>query len=356
MSDFASPMRPTSAAAADATTIEPTMAAGPRIEIGVVVLNLDGAAHVVHCLDSLAECVPAPARVVVVDNASRDDTLERVRAWAAERGLPLSESMDDDPPPEPPGREPWLRLVSVTRHRGCSGGNNVGLRALLRDPAISHLVMLDNDTEVEPDYFGELAAAIRQVPDVGMLSGTIYHFDDRDRVWYAGGRTIPWRALVEHLLHVPDDGRPVPTEFVTGCAMVVSRALLERIGPMPECYFPVYMEDADYSFAARASGMPVMYAPRPVVYHKIGSTVGRATVSPRAKFMDTRHRGFYVRRNFRGWQRAAAVAYLLVTKPGRAVVEVLRGRPSMAAALVRGMASGLLSPRAYEESPPLRRD
>jgi GT2 family glycosyltransferase len=322
--------------------------------IGVVVLNYDGAGHLVHCLDSLLACDPRPERVAVVDNASSDDSVARVRAWAAATRGALAECVDDEPPAaRAVGEdEPWLLLVRVTRHRGCSGGNNAGLRALLRDRRLTHFLMLDNDTEVEPRYFAELAAAVEMAPGAGMLSGTIYHFDDRSRVWYAGGRAVPWRALVEHLLEVPHDTRPVPTEFVTGCAMVVSRALLERIGPMPECYFPVYMEDADYSLRALRSGLPVMYAPGPVVYHRIGSTVGRAAVSPRARYMDTRHRGFWVRRNFRGWRRGAAIAYLVVTKPARAAVELLRGRPAMAGALLRGVTSGLLSDDAHRAPAP----
>ena len=213
--------------------------------------------------------------------------------------------------------------------------------------------MLDNDTEVAPDYFGALGEALDCRPDAGMISGTILDFHDRSSVQYAGGDSVPWRALVRHRYHVPADPRPSPTDFVTGCAMVVSRELLERVGPMPECYFPVYVEDAEYSFRARAAGLPVLYAPRPVVYHKMGSTVGRAPVSPAAKYMETRHRAFYVRRNFRGFARVAGTVYLIATKPTRAAVELLRGRPAMASAYFRGIISGLTSSAARQEPPAL---
>src|SRR5690606_38527193 len=84
---------------------------------GVVVLNLDGARHLDLCLDSLRACDPPPARVVVVDNASRDDSVARVRDWARSRAVPLSESVDDEVP-DPPSLAagaPWLHLVRVTR-------------------------------------------------------------------------------------------------------------------------------------------------------------------------------------------------------------------------------------------------
>lgn len=321
----------------------------PRV--GVVVLNHNGARHVVPCLESLLKCDPPPTRVVVVDNGSPDDSVARVRAWAAERSVELGELVDDELPQEG-APAPLVTLLRLTRHRGSPAGNNAGLRVLLRDAPLTHFLLLDNDTEVAADYFARLADAIRTVPDVGMLSGTIYHFDDRSRVWYAGGRSIEWRALVLHRTDVPPDDRPVPTEYVVGCAMVVSRQLVERIGPLPECYYPVYVEDAEYSHRARMTGLPVLYAPAPVVYHKIGSTVGRAVVNPKARYMDTRHRGFYARRNFRGFTRLAALAYLAATKPGRAFVELLRGRPAMAWAIFSGVLSGLFSADARRESTP----
>lgn len=328
-----------------------TTPASPTVAVGTVVLNFRGSRHIEQCLASLLVCEPAPARVLVVDNGSPDDSVELIRAWASRNEVELSELVDDELPSG--GTLPTrFALLRLTGHRGSPAGNNAGLRVLLREQALTHFLLLDNDTEVAPDYFAELERAIGAVPDVGMLSGTIFHFDDRERVWYAGGRTIHWRALVAHLTEVPDDRSPVPTGYVVGCAMVVSRGMVERLGPLPECYYPVYSEDAEYSLRARRTGLPVMYAPGPVVYHKIGSSVGRAVVSPAAMYMDTRHRGFYVRRNLAGWERAAAMLYLAVTKPGRAFVELLRGRPAMAGAILRGAGSGLFSRAASRESAP----
>jgi len=72
-------------------------------------------------------------------------------------------------------------------------------------------------------------------------------------------------------------------------------------------------------------------------------------------YLLARHRPFYVRRNLRGLTRAAAIAYLLATKPARAAAELLRGRPAMARAVLVGTLSGLLSPDARRETPPLAR-
>ena len=323
----------------------------PRV--GVVVLNWNGLADTLECLDSLHAASPAPEVVVVVDNGSRDDSVAGVRAWARRAGLDLREVVGDERLAA--DERPQLVLVRLAENRGFAGGNNAGLRLLHRRRDVSHVLLLNNDAAVAPDYFGALAAALRAAPEAGLLSGTIYDHADRAKVWYAGGASLPRRALVLHHEVRPPGDAPLPTAFVTGCAMVVSRRALDTIGALPECYFPAYVEDAEYSLRAHEAGLPVLYAPAPVVYHKLGATAGRSDVSPFVAYLLARHRPFYVRRNLHGLTRLAAIAYLVATKPARAAVELLRGRPAMARAILAGTASGLLSRDAWRETAPLSR-
>lgn len=303
---------------------------------GVVVINWNGADDTLACLESLHAATPRPNHVVVVDNCSADDSLDRIRNWAAAGGVPLLE-MDADAGGEPR----WLTLIRSTTNRGYSGGNNVGLRFLREHSDATHFLLLNNDATVAADFFREMNAALDDRPDAGLLTGTIYQEPARHVVWYAGGRTIPLRALVAHNDEVPASPAPVPTEFVSGCAMLISRRVLDSNGLLPECYFPLYSEDAEYSYRALRNGFPVLYAPRAIVYHRIGSAVGQARTSPSVTRCQVRHRFFYVRRNFEGMQRRAALAYLVITKPGKAIVEALSGRPRMGWAVFMGLVDGL---------------
>lgn len=316
--------------------------AGADLRVGVVVVNRFGTDDTLACLESLASARPGPACVVVVENASGDDSAERLLAWALARDVTTAEVHDDEPLPAD-AAPPWLTVARLSAHRGFSGGNNVGLRLLDRRAELTHFLLLNNDTEVAPDYFAALADAARHAPEAALLSGTIYRHHDRSLVWWAGGISVPWRALTVHRTEVPGDDQPRPTSFITGCALVISRAALGVLGPLPECYFPAYVEDAEYCLRALQRGVSVLYAPRPSVYHKVGATSGFTTISPAYAYLATRHRGFYVRRNFRGALRLAAIAYLAVTKPARAAVELLRGRPALAGAYLRGLVSGLMS-------------
>ena len=304
---------------------------------GVVVLNWNNAHDTIPCLDSLHAANPSPHHVVVVDNGSTDSSVAEIRRWGREHDVVTQN-----------GTLPWLIVIEAGKNRGFAGGNNLGIELLEKQTRVSHLMLLNNDATVAPDFFAEISAGLKKSPDAGLITGTILEDPDRDRVWYAGGTELPMRALYRHRLDVPLSQEPVPTDFVSGCAMVISRPLLEQIGHLAEVYFPLYWEDGEYSFRARSAGFPVLYAPRAKVFHKVGATVGPASVSPVVAYCQNRLRVFYVRRNYTGWTKAAALGYLAVTKPGRAMIEAAKGRPRIGWEILRGTVSGFVSADARE--------
>jgi GT2 family glycosyltransferase len=247
------------------------------------------------------------------------------------------------------GKHPWLTVILADENRGFAAGNNLGIGMLRHDPACTHILLLNNDTLVAPDFFAKLYDALEIAPDAGLLTGTIYEDrEDRSTVWYAGGREIPWRAHVVHELSVPEEAAPVATGFISGCVMLISRSVLDSIGELAECYAPLYWEDAEYSHRTIAAGFSVLYAPQAVVFHRVGGTVGTAKASPRITYAQNRHRVLFVRRNYRGLKRVIALGYLAATKPTRAIAEILRGNPRIGAAIFRGFADGMTSADASE--------
>lgn len=305
-------------------------------EFGVVILNWNNAEDTLVCLTSLRSADPLPRYAVVVDNGSVDSSLADIRGWGREQNVTGED-----------GVRPWLTVIEAGANRGFAGGTNLGIRYLGNISEVTHILLLNNDATITPRFFTDIANAIARCPDAGLIGPTILETGDGWDVWYAGGVEHPLRALYTHSYEVPGSDEPVPTDFVTGCAMVISRALLERIGPLAECYFPAYWEDGEYSFRARHAGFPVVYAPAARVYHKVGATVraaGLDLVLARAK---NRLRVFYVRRNYRGWTKVMACAYLAVTKPGRAAIEAIKGRPRLGLAILEGTFTGFISREAH---------
>ena len=299
---------------------------------GVVLLNWNGYADTEAALESLLEADPRPDHVVVVDNGSHDDSVQRLNAWR-DHNEPRGDS-------DAAGR--WLTIIAETENRGFAIGNNIGLHSLATGTSVTHFLLLNNDATIAPDYFARMSDAIREYPDAALLGCTIYYHPDRDKVWFGGGYEVPYRALVLHRYELPADHAPHPTPFVTGCAMMISRTLYDACGGLAECYTPIYWEDTEYSFRARHGGWRVMLVPAARAYHRVSASMGGEKATPRAAFLQNRHRGYYVRRNYHGFDRVTALTYLVVTKPARSLVELLRGRPAMGSAIFRGFLHGLI--------------
>jgi GT2 family glycosyltransferase len=313
----------------------------------VVVVNWNHAEDTIRCLESVLGAQVSPRRIILVDNASSDDSVHLISSWAAgaaaaprivsERTLDCAVS----------GSDPWLVIIRAETGGSFAHNNNIAL-AYLRDCTdATDILLLNNDATVASSFFVELAAAAAAHPRAGLLTGTIFEDPARDRVWYAGGSVIPWRALVVHDYTVGETDGPRETGFVCGCAMLIPRRTLNTVGLLGECYDRIYCEDADYSLRVRAAGFPLIHAPRAHVYHKVGGTMGPSRLSARIAFWTNRHRAFLVRRNYTGWRKLSGLGYLAVTKPPRAALELLKGRPQLGWAVLAGTVSGLFSRAAH---------
>jgi GT2 family glycosyltransferase len=304
----------------------------------VVIPTFNHADDVINCLASLRGASCTPSRVIVVDDASTEDAVGTISAWAEK--LRLSHTVVNSEEINEHTAAPWLTIAAAKTNSGFSVSSNIGLRYVRDRTDAPFVLLLNNDAAVSKSYFVDLAQGIADRRNVGLATGTIYEWDQRT-VWYAGGRVNPLRAVSEHYLGVPQNLAPRGTDFVCGCTMLIARGVLETVGVLPEIYSPAYCEDAEYSLRVREAGFELAYVPRARAFHRVGSSLGRTSRPPTVTYCFNRNRGYLMRRNFSGWRRAAGIAYLAVTKPARAGWELLHGRPRSAGAFIRGTALGL---------------
>jgi hypothetical protein len=310
----------------------------------VVVPTFNHADDTITCLGALWKADPRPGNVLLIDDASTEDAVAQIAAWAESTGVnhrvvPMASLRGRLEP------TPWLTIAVAEVNSGFVQVCNAGLRHVRDCTNTPYALLLNNDTEIAPNYFGELARALSREPETGLLTGSIYEWD-RSTVSYAGASFNPIRALGSHKTDLPETDAPTETGFVSGCSMLISRSVLEKVGLLAECFQPIYVEDVDYSLRAKAAGFPVMIAPSAVCYHRVSSSLGRGNQAPHIVFAINRNRAFALRRNYKGWQRAAGITYLAVTKPGRALLELAKGRPRSAWAVLSGMLVGVFSARA----------
>lgn len=257
---------------------------GPRVAI--IVLNWNGFDLTKACLEGL-RAVATPHHVVLVDNGSRDDEAGRLEAAF-----------------------PEATVLRNARNEGFAGGVNRGLRwALERD--FEYVLLLNNDTEVEPGFLEPLLAAADADPRLGVASPTVL-LGDGETVWAQGARLWWWAGIVRHqgkgrrLEAAGEAPPPGRIDFVPGCCYLIRRAVLEQVGLLEDGYF-AYYEDVDHCLRARAAGWTVAVLPSAgVLHHKSASAgkVGSNRFTPRQAYLQGRNGVLLGRRCMKGRRRA----------------------------------------------------
>ena len=255
--------------------------------VTAVILNYDTTDDTVACVRSLQRADYTALRILVVDNGSPAGSMERLR-----------------------GALPGVEVRGTGRNLGYTGGINAGFRMALERPC-DYLLALNPDTEVDPGFLAPLVEAMQREPRAAIAGGTIYAHHDPTRVWYAGGRLVPWRGLAVHL-HEGDRleraalGEPRAVSFVTGCLALHRVSLLPAIGGQDERFF-LYLDDIELSARVLRLGYRLLYVPRSVVYHKVqGGTESRLKL-----YYSVRNRLLLIDTAFAQPVRAAARVYFL---------------------------------------------
>jgi GT2 family glycosyltransferase len=262
------------------------------------------------CLRSLQGLKYDRYSILLIDNGSGDGTKEAV------------------------GREfPAVRIVETGANRGFIGGVNAGLTELA-GRRLDYLLLLNNDTEVEPEFLATLVSAAESHPEGGIFGPTIFYYDRPREVWFAGGRYRWYRGFGQHLTRIPDSIREV--DYITGCAMLVRSETLGKIGPMDERFF-LYCDDVDWCLKARKSGYRVLYVPTAAVYHKVSSAT-EGLSSPYFLYYITRSSLCVAREHFSDLQWVLFLfSYLLYNRGKEICIQWFRGNRRGAAAVFQGI-------------------
>jgi GT2 family glycosyltransferase len=211
-----------------------------------VILNTNRRGDTLACLESLAHSTHANHRVIVLDNASTDGSVDAIR-----QGFPSSQV---------------LRLAA---NLGYAGNNNVGLRSAL-DQDAAWVFVLNEDTIVHADCLAELVRVGESDGRIGVVGPLVYHHSEPGVIQSAGGELgARWES--RHAgQNEPDTGQfPLPrdVEWVTGCAILVRAAAIRQIGVLDERFF-YYWEETEWCLRARREGWRVVHCPSGRLWHK----------------------------------------------------------------------------------------
>jgi len=294
----------------------------------IILVNWNGWRDTIECLESVLRLDYDRFRVIVCDNCSSDNSLDRIADWA-QGTIPavcsnpdlqaLTSPACDKPIPllrvelreniELAAHPEKLILVETGANLGFAGGNNVGLRLALADKSCEFTWLLNNDTVVEPQALSHLVQRMQDRPDAGICGSTLIYYHDANTIQALGGSIYnPWLARIGHIgggLNVSrNPGIPKVEslmKYVMGASMMIRREVLECVGLLEERYF-LYFEEIDLCTRARKA-YSLAYAEQSIVYHKEGSSIGSSTIkrkqqSAKAQLYASRNRILFTRTHF----------------------------------------------------------
>lgn len=230
----------------------------------IVLVNYRNPNVTVDCIESLKKTGIPLEHIVVVDNNSPDNSLD---VLSSVKGI---------------------TLISSEVNGGFSYGNNLGIKYAMEHNC-SSVILLNNDTVVEKDFFAQIFHGDGYSVNVPK----IYYYSNPDILWYAGGKIDFKRGRQVHFGENVKDGdeffKEQDVDYASGCCMMIPRKVLEKVGLLAEEYF-MYWEDMDYSLRLKEAGIKIHYLPNAKVWHKVGMSGG--SESEMAIYYSNRNRFF----------------------------------------------------------------
>lgn len=259
----------------------------------VVMITWNQAQDTLECLETLAAQDYNPISIILVDNGSQDNTVERVREQC-----------------------PDIEIIELPENIGAVRGYNVGFRrALERD--CPYIYLINNDTLLAPDCISELVRDAESADDIGAVVPKIYYAAEPNQIWSLGATENPLNLETCRLgLNEIDEGQWSESRDIDDapfCAVLFKKHVLEEVG-LPDERFYFYYEDTDWCLRSRRAGYRLRLAPAAQMWHKVSASSGGSD-TPRERYWMARSSVLYFRKHVRplqsivviGWRTGSAI-------------------------------------------------
>lgn len=230
-------------------------------KVFIIILNWNRLNDILECLESVYKLNYPNFEVIIVDNASSDDSVEIIRK-----------------------KYPGAILIENRKNLGFAGGNNVGMDYSMKQNA-DYVWLLNNDTVVDPDCLSKIVESAENSEKIGLVSPIIYYFDAPLQYQFAGSY-VDWKTLS---IIYPELDKEIPEEFQTGenvclwgTALLIKRNLIKNFGNLKNEYF-AYWEDTEYSLRSLKNDFKNRVCKQAKLWHK----------TPKEQVSLSKHREYY---------------------------------------------------------------
>lgn len=257
--------------------------------VTIVILNWNGWQDTIECLESVFRNTYPDYNVIVVDNNSKDDSVNKIKKYCSNKtnqpprmngsNIKVIEyeeknfnSIHLDVENEKNTNK--LIILKNSKNYGYAKGNNIGMKFALKVFNPDYILLLNNDTIVDKDFLKELIKAVEKHEMVGIFAPKILNANNPNII-DSTGHIFSWGRIVDRGSEKVDRNQyDTKTKVIgaKGAACLYKREMLESIGLFKEDLVTLY-EDAELSWRANKNSWKAIYVPKSIIYHKIGRSI-----------------------------------------------------------------------------------
>lgn len=221
--------------------------------IYILILNWNGKNLLKPCLDSILDIDYDNYTTLVIDNNSTDGSSKMIK-----------------------NRFPNVEYLQLEKNYGFAGGYNRCFD-YLRDKDPEYILLLNNDTEIEPDILSSFIKAAKHYGNQNIFGGKIFYHHNPKKIWYAGGHVnLKYGRIYHRGIHKNDSEKysfNSITDYVTGCCLFTTWDVIEKIQGFDD-QFNMYGEDVDLCLRAKRKDVQCFYWPDAKLLHHVSASVG----------------------------------------------------------------------------------
>lgn len=231
--------------------------------VAVVIVNWNGWRHTIAACRSLDRSTHQALEVIIVDNASTDESLARLRAAV-----------------------PHAHIIANPVNDGFSGACNIGMRYAVQS-GCDYVFLLNNDALVERQTIAALVSASKAKKDSALLGSAVVYISSGEYQFF-GSRRCPIIREPEFFTFEKDGALlaqdTIETDSILGAAFFIPAGVLDRVGLFDERFFLNY-EETDFCYRARKQGIPSLIVPASLVSHHANASLGSYPAPMQAYFL-----------------------------------------------------------------------
>lgn len=288
-------------------------------KVTIIILNWNGWQDTIECLESIFNINYKNYDVVVLDNGSKDESIDKIKKYAygeievksnfiqydlTNKPINLIEDKDKyninilTPRNLALNFKNKLILFENKNNDGFAEGNNIAIKYAMKVLNPQYILLLNNDTVVSPPFLTELVKVAETDEKIGIVGPTIYHYNNISKIQSAGCKIL-WNkgvtySLKSNIVGTNKFNENYEVDYIHGCALLARTKLFKDIGYLNKKYF-AYWEETDWCVRAKKAGFEILHVPRGKIWHK--GSMSSNKIKGFQQYQLTRNRFWFMKTN-----------------------------------------------------------